>query len=193
MCLFSSYNQPFHMTDSPTIIIPDIFTKNLPCIPPELAHEFATGIQAYHAAFKTHRDTAMNCELLPEYQASTYIMKVPGDQFWPFTPNFRKIVALTIQHLFKTDLISLSSSRITMDQTLVYVDKGANRWIMTIGEPTCDHSTTYPIYMYFPRFNTPTCTHFANTTPLEHLLDSSHLREHGLCIVANDIQHWTQN
>lgn len=175
------------MTDS----ITEIFSKHLPCIPSEVVDDFARGMQHYHTAFKSHRDTAMNYEMLPEYQTSSYIMKVPGDQFWPFTPYFKKIAALVIQDLFKTEITCLSSSTDTMSQTLVFMDKGANRWIMTVGEPSCDHSTMYHIYMYFPRSNTPKNTTCFKTTPLEHLIDSSYLQDHGITIATIDIKHWT--
>lgn len=179
--------------DSTADVIAEIFSKHLPCIPSEVAEDFARGMRLYHAAFKTYRDTAMNYEMLPEYQASSYIMKVPGDQFWPFTPYFRKIAALVIQYLFKTEINALSSSEATMDQTLLYVDKGANRWIMTIGESSCDCSTTmYSIYMYFPRSNTPKATSCSTqTTPIEQLIDSSYLKDHGIEILTQDISNWT--
>ena len=76
---------------------------------------------------------------------------------------------------------------------LVYVDKGANRWIMTIGESSCDCSTTmYSIYMYFPRSNTQKATCCSmRTTPIEHLIDSSYLKDHGRGIVISDISNWT--
>ena len=176
------------MTDS----IKEIFSKHLPCVPSEVVDDFARGMRLYHTAFKTYRDTAMNYEMLPEYQASSYIMKIPGDQFWPFTPYFRKVAALVIQDLFKTEVTSLSSSVVTMSQTLVFVDKGANRWVMTIGESSCDCSTMYQMYMYFPRSNTLKATGCCTrTTPIEQLIDSYYLKDNGIGLVTVDINNWT--
>jgi len=153
--------------------IADIFSKHLPCIPFNVADDFSRGMRLYHAAFKEQHDSAMSYETLPEYQASIYIMRVSGgggsgggeDQFWPFTPIFKKIVALAIQYLFKTEIILLSDSVVTMSQTIVFVDRNAYRWIMTVGE-----EAPSKISMYFPRSNTSLNNSGYRSVPVEELI-----------------------
>ncbi len=203
-CLFPStcYYYYYHQTMSITSIgrsdpIADIFSKHLPCIPFNVADDFSRGMRLYHAAFKEQQDTAMSYETLPEYQASIFITRVSEgggeDRFWPFTPNFKKIAALAIQYLFKTEITLLSDSVITMSQTIVFVDRSANRWIMTVGEvPSCK------IYMYFPRSKTSLINSGYRPAPVEELIDpSSHSPEGHLppttanSIMLYDIKHWS--
>ena len=130
----------------------------------------------------------MNYEVLPEYQVGTYIMKVPSDQFWPFTLHFRKVVTLVIQDLFKTKITSLANNCVSMSPTLIFIDENANRWIMTVKE-SADVSTMNQITMYFPRSNTRIDNREITQIPLEQLLDSAYLSSHNLAIITSDVKH----
>lgn len=133
----------------------DIFSLHLPSVPRSTAEEFASGMRSYHEWFKTYRDIAMNYEALPDYQnRQQAVMTVPHDQFWPYTPFFRKIVALVIQDLFKTKIMSMGTDPVSKDQSLVFVDEHANRWSLLIEECPQDKQLNR-ISMFFPRANTP--------------------------------------
>ena len=170
------------MTDT----ITGIFSQHLPCVPSNTAGDFANGMHAYHTAFKALRDSAMNYEGLPDYETSSYIMQVPCDQFWPYTPHFRKVVALAIEDLFKTRITSLGASPCTMAQALVFVDDQRNRWIVRVEESALDDKLV-KIHMHFPRSNSLTVA-FGQRVPAEQLIDTAFLKEKNLAIVTEDIQ-----
>ncbi len=71
-----------------------LFSKEVKHAPRVVANGMARGLCTYHVTFKALRNSAMNYEKLPEYQAHSYIMSIPKDQLWPYTPHFRKFVGL---------------------------------------------------------------------------------------------------
>lgn len=170
--------------------ITEIFSKHLPSIPSAIADEFAQGMRSYHTAFKSHRDVAMNYEALPEYlNAQHTIMEVSRDQFWPYTPFFRKSVSLAIQEVFKTRITSLGTNSVAIAQTLIFVDEHSNRWIMTVGESPLDPDMNR-IYMHFPRGNTPIFI-VGIQTPIKKLNDPA-LANGGIAILTSDTSHWNE-
>ena len=168
--------------------ISELFSKHLPMLSSSttIAENMARGLHAYHAAFKGYRDSAMNYETLPEYETSTYIMQVPSDQFWPYTPHFRKFMTLAIGELFKTKITSLSASPCTIQQTLIFLDDQKNRWLMRMEESACDPALNQ-IFMYFPRSNTPIISSGKRNSDTQ-LLDNSYLKENNLGILVENIE-----
>lgn len=173
------------MTDS----ISKLFSKHLPSVHSDIAQDMASGLYAYHRAFKQYRVSTMNYEVLPEYQAPSYIMQVSSDQLWPYTPHFRAFMTLAISELFKTNITSLGFSAVTIEQTLVFVDDMKNRWVMRIKESTLNKDLNQ-IYMYFPRSNTSIVVKGFKQS-VEQLVDTDHLTQNNLGIITENImEEW---
>jgi hypothetical protein len=152
------------------------------------ANDMGRGLCAYHAAFKALRDSVMNYEAQPEYQMHNFIMLVPKDQLWPYTPHFRKFVGLAIQELFRTKITSLGFCPATMEQCLVFVDDRRNRWVMRVEESDSAPAMNQ-IIVYFPQSDTPLgCV--GRPVPVEHLVDTTYLRANGRQIKTDDVGSW---
>ena len=161
-------------------------------MPQTVADQFAQGMRSYHELYKSYRDKAMNYEALPEYQNAQHsVMKVPLNQFWPYTPHFRKIAALAIQDLFKTTIIAVAISPVSIEQMLVFVDDHTNRWIMTVTQSPSDPHLNQ-ISIFCPRANTPICVQ-GFPTNLKHLNDPAFaLGMSKTALVVSDVAHWNQ-
>ena len=168
--------------------IAEIFSQHLPSLPKYTAKQFAHGMQSYHTEFRRIHDVAMNYQSLPEYLNMQHaIMRVQKDQFWPYTPHFRKIVAAAIQLVFKTKIVALSASLIPTEQILVFIDEHSNRWTVTVEESVLD--TDYNrIYIYFPRSNTP--TGFATTPIPVKTLNDPAFANSGSALYMHDVTAW---
>ncbi len=173
------------MTDS----LADIFSRHLPSEVGTMAGGiFAKGMREYYELYKSYRDKAMNYESLPEYQNAQHcVMRVGRDEFWPYSPHFRKAVALTIQELFKTKISYLAINPVAVEQTLVFVDKHGNRWIMIMTECETD-SCLNKISIFCPRANTPVCMQ-SIPTPLKQLNDPA-LGKGCLALIVSDVAQW---
>lgn len=167
--------------------ISEIFCKHLPSVSMITARDFSVAMRAYYTAFQTLRASCMNYEELPEYKARSYIMQIPADHFWPYTPHFRKVVALIIEDLFTTTITSLGASACTMEQSLSFVDKHRNRFHMAVTTSASDKNLIR-IEMFFPRSNTDTISH-GKRTPIAHLADSAYLKEKKLGIITEDLNY----
>lgn len=175
---------PKHMTDS----LADIFSKHLPSIPQMVADQFAQGMRSYHELYSSYRDKAMNYEALPEYQNVQHsVMSVARNEFWPYTPYFRKIVALTIQDLFKTKIISAGFNPVSMEQTMFFVDEHNNRWLMTVTECPSDPCLNQ-ISIFCPRANTPTSVQGVSLC-FKKLNDPAFAKT-GMALIVCDVAHW---
>jgi hypothetical protein len=165
-----------------------LFYKEVRYAPSSAANEMARGLCAYLLAFKALRDSAMNYETQPEHMTHSFIMQVPQDQLWPYTPHFRKLVVLAIQELFSDQdcLYGILCSDHGTESHLCGDHR--NRWIMRMEESEFD-TTMNQIIMYFPRSNTPLACK-VETTPIEHLIDTTYLREKGLDIITTDVGSW---
>ena len=154
------------MTES----VAEMFSSLIPSVSSTEAADFATGMCAYHTAFKNFRDRAMNYETLPDYVNTQYtVMEVPKDRLWIYTPHFRKCVSLTIQQLFGTKIVSFATNPISVEQGLIFVDEHSNRWIMSVSESPHNPELNL-ICVYYPRSNTPICT-YSIDAPLKALTD----------------------
>ncbi len=130
----------------------------------------------------------MNYEALPEYQNVQHsVMSVARDEFWPYTPYFRKIVALTIQDLFKTRITTVGINPVSMEQTLFFVDEHANRWLMTVTESPLDPSLNQ-ISIYCPRADTPISVQGV-PIPLKQMNDPA-FGKSNMAMVVSDVSHW---
>lgn len=167
--------------------ISELFSKHLPTVSSIIAEDMASGLNAYHALFKEYRDSAMNYDTHPEYVTKTFIMQLPIDQFWPYTPHFRKFMTLAIGELFKTKINYLATSPCTMQQTLIFLDDQKNRWLMRVEESACDPAFNQ-IIMYFPRSDTPMVPPGGKRRSTAQLLDNAFLKENNLGIIVEAIQ-----
>ncbi len=159
------------LTQSMEETLADIFRNNMPCVDESMATEFAGNMQAYHEQFKVFRDESINYEFFPEYQTTQqYILQVPADSYWVYSPHFRKTTMLAIEHLFKTKITKMSFN--AWGQCIVYIDEHLNRWIMAIDEPPARGEGFRKISMLFPRNKTQICTCITTrSTPLKTLID----------------------
>ena len=170
--------------------VAQIFSTLLPSVSPSVAREYGARMCLYHTEFKRFRDGAMGYEGLPDYlNAQQPVIQVPKDQLWPYSPHFRKCVSLTLQELFKTKIVSLGMSPVTMDQTLVFVDDLSNRWIMTLVESPHDPESNL-LYIHFPRSNTPVCK-CGLTSQLKTLNDPA-FSSSGLGLIVCDTAGWDE-
>jgi hypothetical protein len=175
------------MSSEEESMIAALFSKEVKHAPSVeiVANDMARGLCTYHVAFKALRNSAMNYETLPEYKTHNYIMSVPKDQLWPYTPHFRKFLGLAIQELFQTQIAYLSFSAATIEQTVIYVDDHKNRWVMGVQESSAD-PTLNQIIMYFPLSNTQLgCS--SKIISIEHLLDMDYLIKNGLGLKTEDV------
>jgi hypothetical protein len=177
------------MTTSTLTSIAELFTKHVPCKDSAIADDMERGLQAYREAFIKCRDSVMRYQSQPEYQNSTYIMQIPQDQHWVYTPHFRKFVGLAIEKLFNSKITAMGMSIVAMEQNLVYVDEDKNRWILCVVEE--EGETSQKIYMYFPRFDTITAC-LLKKTNIEHLIDPemSYYKENKLGVSLEDTSSW---
>jgi hypothetical protein len=179
-----------HIQKQMTDCLADIFSSHLPSVTGVVAGEFAEGMRLYHELYKSYRDKAMNYEALPEYQNVQHcVMRVARDEFWPYSPHFRKAVALTIQELFKTKISSLVISPVSVEQMLVFVDEHGNRWIMILTECETD-SCLNQISIFFPRANTHVCVQGVLMC-LKQLNDPA-FGKGNLALIVSDVAHWNQ-
>jgi hypothetical protein len=165
----------------------EIFVKHLPSVGMITARDFSSAMRTYYAAFQTLRASCMNYEELPEYRGGSFIMQIPSDHYWPYTPHFRKLMALVIEDLFTTTITSLCTSACEMEQSLAFVDNHKNRWHVTVRSASSDENMIR-IEMYFPRSNTETISH-GKPTRIEHLIDSAYLKENNLAIITEDLNY----
>jgi hypothetical protein len=165
--------------------ISEIFSKHLPGVPFVTARDFSVAMHSYYKAFQELRASCMNYEEMPEYRGGSFIMQIPADHYWPYTPHFRKVMALVIEDLFTTTIISLCTSACEMEQSLAFVDKHKNRWHVTVRSASSDENMIR-IEMYFPRSNTETISH-GKRTRIEALIDSAYLKENNLAIITEDL------
>ena len=114
--------------------IEEIFTKCLPSIPSSAAESFAKGMHAYYDAFNTMRASEMNYEKAPDYHNALHdIMVVKPDDYWIYTPHFKKIMGLSISKIFKTKITRLACANdVEIFHSTVYVDEHRNRFVFFI-------------------------------------------------------------
>ena len=121
-----------------------IFTKYLPSVSSTFASAFANGLIAYHKAFRDHQDKSVNYETLPDYQnAILEIMVVQKDETWIHSPQFRKIMALSIGKLFGTKITRFSPpSNVDIFYTMVFLDSHHNRWLISLQQSEVNQEKT---------------------------------------------------
>ena len=168
----------------------EICSRCLPSVAGIVAGGFCEGMREYHELYKSYRDRAMNYESLPEYQNAQHcVMKVGRDEFWPYSPHFRKTVGLTIQELFKTKIVEMAMSPVSMEQMVIFVDESGNRWIMTLTECETD-SCLNRICMFCPRGNTPVSVQSVPKN-LKQLNDPA-FGKNGLALMVCGVSGWNE-
>jgi hypothetical protein len=168
----------------------EIFSRHLPSVAGTVAGEFAEGMLLYHESYKSYRDRAMNYESLPEYQNVQHcVMRVGRDEFWPYSPHFRKAAALTIQELFKTRIACVGFNPVSMDQTLFFVDEHGNRWLMKVTECETD-SCLNRISIFCPRSNTPISIQGVQV-PFKQVNDPA-FGKSNMAMVVSDVAQWNE-
>ena len=173
-----------------TDCLADIISRHLPSEVGIVAGGFCEGMRSYHELYKSFRDKAMNYESLPEYQNAQHcVMTVGRNEFWPYSPHFRKAVALMIQELFKTRIISVGFNPVSMEQTMFFVDEHNNRWLLTVTECPSDPCLNQ-ISIFCPRANTPTSLHGVSVC-LKKMNDPAFAKT-GMAIIVSDVACWNE-
>lgn len=172
----------------------EIFTKNLPAVAPATASLFASGMRAYYAAYRERRDSAMNHEACMEYR-KTYSTLVPlqQDDYWAFTLHFKKILVLSISHVFKTKITMLSPpTDLDVKNSTMFVDEHANRWIVQL-VPPAGPPNLFPtaVNILFPRSGTKTYKHETISVRKLNVIGFEHEEgAAGWSVGVHDISKW---
>ena len=76
----------------------------------------------------------MDYESAPTYkEKSNHLLTVQATDYWIYSPEFKKILALAMGEQFGSKITGISvSSPCAEWQTLVFVDAACNRWTVTI-------------------------------------------------------------
>ena len=110
----------------------NVFTRILPFVPICVVETFANNIQTCHCAFLAYR--GMDYECVQEYRDESHdLLILQAEDFWIFSPQFKKILALAIGEQLGTKITMISTSCPCEDwQTWVFMDADSNRWMVTI-------------------------------------------------------------
>jgi len=129
-----------------------IFERNLPSVDKEKKSIFIEKMLAYHNEFKRHRDNEMNYEENAEYQNEHSTLSiVDQNDYWIYSPQFKKTLALIIGELFKTKITEVSfGTPVTVTQDLVLFDGHLNRWTMSFQSRESEPEKLH-IVIRFPR------------------------------------------
>ena len=173
---------------SSDVIIQDLFTQNLPSVQSNSANEFSKGMNAYYSAFKVQQEKAMNPESIPDYHNAFHkIMEVQKDDYWVHSPQFRKVLALAISNVFKTEITMLSPPCLPyIYYTMVFVDEYKNRWIISLQESASDPNKL-SICARLPRSSTKTQYSISMT---EKELSSADFNASCVQIFVQDTKSW---
>ena len=161
------------------------FERNLPSVDEGKRRVFIENMLAYHSKYKAYRDNEMNYEGNTDYQNELFTVSVldPTD-YWIYSPQFKRTVALMIGELFKTKIVHVSvGSPVLVTQDLVFFDGHMNRWMMSFqsreNEPDKLH-----LVMRFPRSN----------SQVQHVIlkDEKAISDSALCpcIQVVDVDEW---
>ena len=131
-----------------------IFERSLPSVDEPRKRALLQGLRVYHCKYKSHRDDLMNYEDSEEYQNELFTLSTVGlDDFWVYSPQFKKVMALCISHLFKTKITEVSlNSPVFTNQGTVFLDKHLNWWLMLVYAHEKEPDKL-KIMMRFPRSN----------------------------------------
>jgi hypothetical protein len=173
------------MTDT----LVEIFTRNLPFVSPSAAEDFARGMRAYHGAFQQHRDNALNYEGDPEYrQGLTEIMQLRQEDYWVYTPHFKRILGLSIGELFKTKITMITPrSDVDIFHEAILVDTHYNKWVVYITHKKSDPSIIH-VALKFPR--TGTKTHFASISYVSNMDKPETEKSTSTVFIVHDASVW---
>ena len=129
-----------------------IFERNLPSVDKEKKSILIEKMLAYHNEFKRHRDNEMNYEENAEYQNEHSTLSiVDQNDYWIYSPQFKKTLALIIGELFKTKITEVSfGTPVTVTQDLVLFDGHLNRWTMSFQSRESEPEKLH-IVIRFPR------------------------------------------
>ena len=134
----------------------EIFERNLKLVADEKKHAFVAKMREYHMKFKNRRDNEMNYEGNVDYQNELFLLSVVDtSDYWIYSPQFCKSVAIMIGKLFKTKITHVS---IGVCDATAFVDKHGNRWLMTFQSRESAPEAVY-VGIRFPRSNS--CVHVA--------------------------------
>jgi len=134
--------------------ISDIFKRNLKMVDDEKMRVFVENMHAYYCRFKFHRDNELNYEGNTDYQNELFHLSMVNEEdYWIYSPQFKKTVGLMISKLFKTKITDIGLiSPVAACQDYVYFDKHMNRWIVSI-ESRESEPGKMRIMIRFPRSN----------------------------------------
>ena len=113
-----------------------IFKQHMPSIAERVRGEFVEEMLGYYNEFKLYQESEMNYERNPKYTDMLYTLTVlDKDEYWLYSPQFKKTMALMIGSLFRTKITDFSlSTPVSVSQDFAFVDAGMHRWMMTFAE-----------------------------------------------------------
>lgn len=144
-------------SDTPAVIedeLDEFFSGNLPSVEPEKRRGFLDGMRVYHRQFKEHRDKDMNYEKDDNYlNAWITVTKIDHEDYWVYSPHFKKVIGLVIGKLFGTRIQYISMpDPVSTDFDTMIIDKYFNNWTISILKDV-DVPGKLCVCMQFPRSN----------------------------------------
>ncbi len=168
--------------------IEEIFARNLPSVSTSAAFAFASGMHMYYEVFSARREGDMNYEKAADYfDGLNEIMEVGEDDFFIYTPHFKKILGLTIGKLFKTKITMLGSpGDVKKNYSLFFVDDHKNRWNVSARQSESD-PLKVRICARFPIAGTK--IHMTHASPASEIHSPS-FNPSGKLLCVLDAQEW---
>lgn len=130
----------------------EIFRTNLPFVDEEKMCLFLDGMREYHMKFKQYSDWDINYHKDDNYlNECVHISDVGPEDYWVYSPHFKKVFGLVIGRLFRTKVeFVVLPNPVEFKKSIVVLDKHMNRWLLYIEKPDGE-SEKARIYMRFPR------------------------------------------
>jgi hypothetical protein len=159
----------------------EIFTTNLPYVDPDKSHDFIYKMREYHTNFRQFSEWDINYQKDDNYlNELVHITSVDPEDYWVYSPQFKKVVGLVIGKLFRTKIQFVSIPYpIGYSHSINVIDKHMNRWSLIINEPNGEPEKAR-ICMLFPR----PVTQIMETSPVS-TLDLNNPNYNTPVIVAN--------
>ena len=132
----------------------------------------------------------MNYSTAPDYHNNfTHIMSMREEDFWVHSPQFRKILGLTIGELFKTKITMFSSqNNMGNSYAMTFVDSHLNRWGVSILSSDVDsEGPKFSIGARFP-ISVTKVMHYTKMTEKE--ISDPAFNKSDIAICVHDTSSW---
>lgn len=114
--------------------IVDLFCSLLPFVDERFAFAFDNNMCDYRERYQTYADSPAPYEQTQPYRdEASAIIIASSDDTWVYAPQFKRLMARTLEWLFATRITHLSESNSMGDVYLmVFVDGTARRWAVAV-------------------------------------------------------------